>query len=253
MNADAQLYKNIESLTRGAFLRAMEEDHAPGMGIEQCVERTLLSGMATGDLAPISEAEFSREFATALQQPMGGLFKKMKKKLRKAVKKIGVGRAVKSAVRITKKVANKTFKVVKKVAPYAAAGAALYYGAPYLMKGGSYLYDKAAGLIGGSVAPAMQAGQQIAGSALQSAAANRATQYATQMLSNQGINMASPESQAALSQYMQQQTPQYMPPPPPQVQPYGGKYQPEKPAAPDWTKYALPAAGVLATALLLKA
>lgn len=250
MNADLALEKNIEALTRTAFVRAMQEDHPPQMGLNQCVEKTLLAGLAAGDIAPMSESEFHEQVMTELQQPMGGLFKKLKKAVKKVAKKTGISSAVKFAGRTVKTVAKKTVKAVKKVAPYAAGAAAIYYGAPYVMKGGAALYNKAKSLIGGRVSPTVQQGGQIAGSALQTSAINKATNFASQMLAAQGVNMQSPESQQALQQYMTTQTPQYMPRPPAQVVARGGQYAPEQKT--DLMKYALPVAGVIATALLLK-
>jgi hypothetical protein len=249
MSAEQNLLTSLEALSRSAMLRAIADDDT-SLGLSACTEMHLLAGMASGDLVPISESEFERELFTAIEQPLSGWGKKFRKSFKKLRKKISPKKIIKRVVKVTKKVASKTFKAVKKVAPYAAAGAAIYYGAPYLMKGGSFLYNKAAGMMGGAVSPAVASGKTIAGGALTAAATQRATQIATRLLiKNDGVNMQSPESQAALQQYMAQQTAQMMPPPPGVVQPQGGRYKPEQKT--DLMKYALPAAGLVAAAALI--
>lgn len=246
--ADNKMLKSLEALSRSAMLRVMQEPET-GLGLEADVERCLLSGIAVGDLAPVSEREFIQEFKIALQQPLNGWFKKLKKKVKKIAKKVAPGKLIGKVLKVTKKVAKKTLKVVKKVAPYAAAGAAIYFGAPYLMAGGSALYGAAKNMIGGAVSPAIAGGKSIAGTALKGAAVAKATQYATKLLAGKGVQMKSPESQAALQQYMAQETRQYMPPPPGVVQGRGGQYAPAPKT--DLLKYALPAAALVGGALLL--
>jgi len=246
-NADQKMLKSLEALARSAALRAMEEPES-GMGFTSDVERHLLSGLATGDLQPISESEFIREFSTAIQNPLGGFFKKLRKAVKKVAKQTNPIAVAKRVVKVTKKVAKKTFKAVKKVAPYAAAGAAVYFGAPYLMAGGTALYNGAKNMIGGAVSPAIAGGKSIAGTALKAAAVTKATQLATKLLVKDGVKMQSPESQQALQQYMAEQTQQYMPPPPPIVEPENGEYVPEPKT--DLMKYALPAAAVVAALVL---
>jgi hypothetical protein len=248
VNSDQKMLKSLEALSRAAFLRAMEEPEN-GIGLAQNVETCLLSGLAIGDLTPISEHDFIQEMHAALNQPMGGFFKKLKKGISKIAKHANPVAVVKTSLKITKKVAKKTLKAVKKAAPYAAAGAAIYFGAPYLLAGGTALYNGAKNMMGGAVSPALSGGKAIAGKALTAAATAKATQIATKLLTKDGVNMKSPESQQALQQYMAEQTAQYMPPPPAVVEPENGEYNPAPKT--DLIKYALPVAGLIAAAALL--
>ena len=142
-------------------------------------------------------------------------------------------------------------KTVKKVAPIAAAGAALYYGAPYLMKGGKALITGAKKIFGSDVNKAVAEGQQIPGGDLQNAAIKKATGLASQLLQKQGVKMQSPQSQQLLREYMENETRQVMPPPGQMVVPQGGRYQPVKEKKGlDLAKLAIPAAAVGAALLL---
>ena len=248
MESDKKMLLSLESLARAALLKAMNEPEN-GLGFSADVEKELLAGLATGDLVPISKREFVEELHAALNNPMGGFFKKLKKGLKKAAKSVSPAKIIKKSLSITNKVAKKTLKAVKKVAPYAAAGAAIYFGAPYLAAGGTALYNGAKNMIGGAVSPALTSGKAIAGKALTTAATVKATQIATKLLTKDGVNMRSPESQQALQQYMSEQTRQYMPPPPPVVRPTDGAYSPAPKT--DLMKYALPAAGLIAAAALI--
>jgi len=143
------------------------------------------------------DAQFEADIASLLgergQDENLGLhksFRKLKKSLKKRVKFVA--------------------KTVKKVAPYAAAAAAMYYGAPYALMAaksvggaisGGYARVKnmvtAAPMVAGEMGPPEPQSSFMSPKVL-----GLATQFAKRELSRGGVNMRSPQAQVALNRYM---------------------------------------------------
>jgi len=123
-------------------------------------------------------------------------------RLKRIVKKI-----VKAPINITKKVvkahvklAKKAVKVVKKVAPYVAIGAALYFGAPYVIT-------------------ALRAGGAKAGQMISMFTQKRTDEGATpEQIAMELAQMQGAGNASEQSQYQPQQMPQYQPQQMPQYQ-----------------------------------
>lgn len=132
------------------------------------------------------DEEFSREIEAILAEQqdanLGGLFKKF----RKALKRVK--------------------KIVKKVAPVVAAGAAMYYGAPYAIaaakSAGNWVSSKYAAAtapqVTGEMGPPAPATSMMSPQVI-----SLATNLAKRQLRSQGVNVKSPRANAAIDRYME--------------------------------------------------
>jgi len=126
-----------------------------------------------------------------------------------AVNDDGLGFVHRKVSRFVKKKVKRVAKIVKKVAPYAAAGAAVYFAAPYALSGAKFLGAKAMGLksmvmgagalSGGQMGPPAPATSLISPEVLKMGG-----QLAIQGMRQRGVNVNSPQGQQAVQQYVDQ-------------------------------------------------
>lgn len=111
---------------------------------------------------------------------------------------LGLHKSFKKIKKALGSVIKTTVGVVKKVAPVAAAGAAIWYGAPYVATAAKSLFA------GGSV-PAVQPGGGGQAPVASATVTNAAMSQAQKMASAQGVNLTSPGAQDMLRGYIQYQ------------------------------------------------
>lgn len=205
---DKGLEEQIASLVRGAAVNAVKENQLGTLhpvNLENVIYQKTCEGLAGDEIEPLSEQEFERKLHAALRESnLGSFFSKLTAPLRK------VASAVKRAV---KPVTSKIAKVVRKVAPVVVAAAATYFTAgaalPYLKKYSATIgqywgsWNSSVGKVLGQAPPPQpeQPPQGFTDPSITDAAVPMA-QY---QLSQQGINMNSPQAQATLAAYIRGQ------------------------------------------------
>jgi len=139
---------------------------------------------------------------------LGFVHKKSFKRFRKSIK-----RTIKNPGSAIKRRVKRVARAVKKVAPYAAAGAAIYFGAPYALKAAGFLGAKAKGLGsmiagvvggGGGMAPGQMGPPAPASSMMSPEVLQMGGQMALKALRRQGIRVQSPQGQQMVQQYVDQ-------------------------------------------------
>ena len=134
-----------------------------------------------------------------------GFHKKIKKGFKRYTKSIK--NTIKNPGAAIKRRVKRTVKLAKKVAPYAVAGAAMYFAAPYALLGAKYLGAKAMGLkammSGGGALPEGQMGPPAPASSFMSPEVlSYAGGLAKMAMKRQGVNVQSPQAQRAIQQYV---------------------------------------------------
>ena len=168
-----------------------------------------------------------------------GFLKKAFKRYRKSIKN-----TIKNPVKALKRRVKRTVKLTKKVVPYAVAGAALYYGAPYALMAGKFLAAKASGV----KAMVMNAGEEQMGppapasSFMSPEVLSMAGGLARQAMQRQGVKMQSPQAQQAVQRYVDATA----------MRAQQGVVPGGVGAMGNLTKYLLPAAVGVGTVLMLK-
>lgn len=179
--------EQIDRLSLGIAVRAAENviDGLGGHGLGSIGSFDLekaIEGEALSILASANDSDYQELSGLG---DLNGFFSKIVSAVKKVVKapvKL-VQKVAKKVVPAIKKVASKVGQVVKKVAPVAAVGAALYYGAPYLL---SKLTGGGAG-----AEEAMQVGQEMIPQVIAQNPAGyqqTAQQMMTQGMAQNGIN-----------------------------------------------------------------
>jgi hypothetical protein len=268
---DAGLGNELDKLIRGATVKAMKSGAMAGLGgintqtLERVIMHETLKGLANGDIQPLSKAQYDREMMKLLSgAEMAGFFDKLVKPLKQVKKAVD---------KVTKPIRHKIEVAVKKVAPVVVAGAVTYFtggtGVALLKKYsptiGQYWksWDKSVGKVLGQAPPAAPADEQVQ-YVTDPTITNAAVPMAQYQLSQQGIDMNSPEAQATLAAYIRgQQAELAQASGNPNLQnttaqtvtakpAITGPAQPVQPAGGDMAKLALPLAAAAALMFMMK-
>lgn len=176
---------------------------------------------------------------------LGFTHKRIKKRLKRRLRK--VKRTLKNPVKELKKDIKRAVKITKKAAPYVAAAAAIYFGAPYALAAGKFMGAKGAGLAmmaanARGAAPQQMGPPEPADSMISPEVLSMAGGLARQALMRQGVRMQSPQAQQAVQRYVDNTA----------MRAYQGVVPGAASPIAGMTKYLLPAAAVVGAVLMVK-